>query len=254
MHQSSSTNGQYPMNFLSKTLCAAVLSVVGVVSTAHAAIQVIGTRVVYPAAEREVTVRVINSGNDPRLIQAWVDSGDEGETAETSKAPFMINPPLSRIDAGKGQTFRLMFTGAQLPQDRESVFWLNVVEIPTKPKSNDGTENFLQFAVRTRIKIFYRPSTLAGSPAASVAQLAWKFTHKDGKPAVTCTNASAYNVSMGDIHLKGSAQRSSVAGGGMCPAKGSETFVVDGPDSGAVVYTVIDDYGAMADHESPYTR
>jgi len=242
------------MNLLSKTLCAAVLSVVGVMSSAQAATQVIGTRVVYPASEREVSVRVINSGTDPRLIQAWVDSGNESETAETSKAPFMINPPLSRIDAGKGQTFRLMFTGGSVPQDRESVFWLNVVEVPTKPQAKDGTENFLQFAVRTRIKIFYRPTTLVGDLESSVAQLSWKFTHKDGKPAVTCINNTAYNVSMGDVRLKGSSPRDSVAGGGMCPAKGSETFVVDGPDSGTVAYTVIDDYGAMAQHESPYTH
>ena len=242
------------MNLLSKTLCAAVLSVIGVVSTAHAAIQVIGTRVVYPAAEREVTVRVINVGNDPRLIQAWVDSGDDHETAETSKAPFMVTPPFSRIDAGKGQSFRLMFTGASLPQDRESVFWLNVVEIPTKAQAKEDAQNFLQFAIRTRIKIFYRPGTLAGDPAGSVAQLTWKLTRKDGKMAVTCTNGTAYNVSMGDIRLKDVSQRESVEGGGMCPAKGSETFVVEGTDSGTVVYTVIDDYGAMTQHESSYTR
>ncbi|HEY0506074.1 MAG TPA: fimbria/pilus periplasmic chaperone [Lysobacter sp.] len=242
------------MNLLSKTLCAALLSVAGVMSSAQAAVQVIGTRVVYPAAEREVTVRVINSGDAPRLIQAWADTGDDRETAETSKAPFLINPPLSRIDAGKGQTFRLMFTGASVPQDRESVFWLYIVEIPTKPQAGSGSENYLQFAVRTRIKIFYRPATLAGDPASSATQLTWKATRKDGKMAVTCTNGTAYNVSMGDVRLKGAADRNSVTGGGMCPARGSETFVVDGPDSGTVVYTVIDDYGAMSERESPYTR
>ncbi|WP_254200538.1 fimbria/pilus periplasmic chaperone [Lysobacter sp. MMG2] len=239
---------------LSKTLCAVVLSMAGIVSSAHAAIQIVGTRVVYPATEREVTVRVMNVGTDPRLIQAWVDSGDDHETAETSKAPFTINPPLSRIDAGKGQSFRLMFTGAALPQDRESVFWLNVVEVPTKPQEKESGQNFLQFAIRTRIKIFYRPSTLVGNPAGSVSQLTWKLARKDGKLAVTCTNGTAYNVSMGDIHLKGAAQRSSVEGGGMCPAKGSETFLVDGADSGTVVYTTIDDYGTTAERESPYTR
>lgn len=242
------------MNLLSKSLYAALLSIAGVASSAHAAVQIVGTRVVYPAAEREVTVRVLNSGNAPRLIQAWADSGDDHETAETSKAPFLINPPLSRIDAGKGQTFRLMFNGASVPQDRESVYWLNVVEIPTKPDAKSGANNYLQFAVRTRIKIFYRPTTLTGDAASAAAQLTWKATHRDGKLALTCTNGSAYNVSMGDVHLKGAAQRDSVTGGGMCPAKGSETFLLEGADTGTVVYSVIDDYGAMNERESPYAR
>jgi chaperone protein EcpD len=242
------------MNVFTRTLCGALLCMAGAMTSAHAAIQIIGTRVVYPAAERDVTVRVINNGDAARLIQAWVDSGDEHETAETSKAPFLITPPLSRVDAGKGQSFSLMFAGGQVPQDRESVFWLNVVEIPTKPSAKDGAENYLQFAVRTRIKIFYRPAALAGNPADAMSQLTWRLARKDGKMAITCNNPSAYNVSMGDIHLKGASPRESVAGGGMCPAKGSETFVIDGPDSGAVVYTAIDDYGAMSDHESPYTR
>ena len=240
------------MNLLQKTLCATVLSFAGIVSSAHAATQVIGTRVIYPAAEQEVTVRVINSGNGPRLVQAWVDSGSESETAETSKAPFLINPPLSRIDAGKGQAFRVMFTGANLPQDRESVFWLNLVEIPPKPDTK--TDNYMQFAVRTRIKLFYRPQTLAGDPTTSTTLITWQMTRKDGKPALICTNGTAYNVSMGDVRLKGAQDRNSVAGGGMCPARGRETFPVEGPDSGVVVYTAIDDYGAMVSHESPYTR
>lgn len=37
-----------------------------------------------------------------------------------------------------------------LPVDRESVFWLNVKEIPKK----SAEENVLQIAVRSRIKLF----------------------------------------------------------------------------------------------------
>ncbi len=45
--------------------------------------------------------------------------------------PFTATPPVSRIDAKRGQTIKLMYTASSaLPKDRESVFWFNVLEVP----------------------------------------------------------------------------------------------------------------------------
>lgn len=245
------------MNTFSRTFFALALTLAGGLSSAHAGIQIVGTRVIYPAAEREVTVNVINNGTTPRLIQSWTDSGDPKETAETSKAPFLITPPMSRIDPGKGQALRLMFTGANnLPQDRESVFYLNVLEIPPKPKAADDGTNYLQFAVRTRIKVFYRPTTLTGGPDASVDQLAWHLVRQGQKLAVECSNGTAYNVSFTNVQLKGASEQAKVGdNGGMCPAKGSHTFPLEGgTDSGRLVFKYINDYGAVIEREVAYSR
>ncbi|MFL9583932.1 fimbria/pilus periplasmic chaperone [Stenotrophomonas sp. AB1(2024)] len=228
------------------------------VSAAHAGTQIVGTRVVYGAAERDVSVRVLNTGDSPRLLQAWVDSGNERETAETTTAPFLVTPPVSRVEPGKGQSLRLMFTGStSLPQDRESVFWLNVVEVPPRPEAADGeSSNHLQFAVRTRIKIFYRPKTLQGDPVTAVDQLTWRMVRKDGQMALECTNNTPFNVSFGDVRLKGAPDKTSDAtGGGMCPAKGTQAFpVAGGNDSGRLTFRSIDDYGAFKDGEAAYAR
>lgn len=243
------------MNIFSRTLCTLALIFAAGLSTAHAGIQIVGTRVIYPASQREVTVQVTNKGDAPRLVQSWTDSGDPEETAETSKAPFLVTPPISRIDPGKGQAFRLMFTGAQLPQDRESVFYLNVLEIPPAPKQDQVT-NYLQFAVRTRIKIFYRPTTLTGSPEASADRLTWRMVRQGDKPAVECVNATAYNVSMTYVRLKDVKRPQKVGdNGGMCPAMGRQTFPLEsGSDSGRIVFDYINDYGATVEHEAAYTR
>ena len=244
------------MNTLSRTFFALVLSVAGGLSSAHAGIQVVGTRVIYPASEREVTVNVINNGSTPRLIQSWTDSGDPKETAETSTAPFLITPPMSRVDPGKGQALRLMFTGGNLPQDRESVYYLNVLEIPPKPELADDGTNYLQFAVRTRIKVFYRPATLTGSPEGSVDQLAWRLVRQGSKLAVECSNATAYNVSFTAVRLKDAGEQSRIGdNGGMCPAKGSYTFPLDaGTDNGRLVFRYVNDYGATIEREAVYSR
>ena len=114
---------------------------------ALAGVVVNGTRVIYPAQAREVTVQVDNVGDSPALVQAWIDSGDANQTADTSDAPFVLTPPIARVEPGRSQALRVIFSGAQLPTDRESVFWLNVLDVPPSPDNADsGDQNYLQVA------------------------------------------------------------------------------------------------------------
>jgi len=245
------------MKVFSRALCAMTV-VAASLSTAHAGITINGTRVVYPADQREVSLSMVNDGKEARLIQAWIDTGDASERAETSKAPFVITPPMSRVDPGKGQTLRIMFTGANnLAQDRETVFWLNVLEIPPKPKAGtDAAENFMQLAVRSRLKLFYRPKGLQGSVDEAPDQLHWHLVSGDKGYDVECTNDTPYNVSFSDLTFKGAPEMPSVSKGGMCPAKGKGTYPIAGtPDAGGkLVVTVINDFGGFNPHEMNFTR
>ena len=107
-----------------------------------------------------------------------------------------MSPPINRIEPKKGQTLRISYTGKALPAGRESVFWLNVLEIPAKAKSAD---NMLQMAFRTRIKVFFRPSGLRGTPAQAAEQLSWSMSGSQVKAA----NASQYHVSLVRVGIKG---------------------------------------------------
>ena len=243
------------MKLLARVGCAFALTMVFVVAPAHAEIQISGTRVIYPAEESEVTVQVDNDGSGPRLLQVWTDAGDPDETAATSTAPFLVTPPMSRIEPGKGQALRLMFTGTDVPQDRESVYWLNVLEIPPRPKDGEGDDNFLQFAVRTRIKIFYRPTGLRGAPLDSIGQLAWRLVRSDGATSLECTNPTAYNVSFAEVRPERAA-RETMPKGGMCPAMGRATFPGEGQPGagpGTVLLTAINDYGGFVESRAPYS-
>ncbi len=52
----------------------------------------------------------------------------------------------------------VFYTGEPLPQDKESVFWLNVQESLPKPDANKAGVNRLQLNSRSRIKLFFRPA------------------------------------------------------------------------------------------------
>src|SRR5580698_3626086 len=100
-----------------------------------------GTRVVYPAAKREVTINIRNPGDTPSLVQAWLDAGDPHAKPGESRVPFVMTPPLFRLDPTKGQSLRLVYTHDALPEDRESLFWLNVLDIPPRAPVNQDLPN-----------------------------------------------------------------------------------------------------------------
>ncbi len=123
---------------------------------------------IFPAKEGEVTVRLTNQNATPALIEAWIDSGDPQSTPDKVHTPFLITPPLFRMEPNHDQSLRILFTHSEqpLPTDRESVFWLNVLEVPPKPSGPQFQDkNYLQLAIRSRLKLFYRPAGLPGDPA-----------------------------------------------------------------------------------------
>ncbi len=153
-----------------------VSALVAMSAAVHSAIIISGTRVIYPAEKRDVTVQVKNDGNKPSLMQVWMDNGDASITPDKSNVPFIVNPPVSRVDPKTGQTISLTFTGADLPKDRESVFWMNVLDIPSKPSTSADLQaptNYLQFSIRSRIKVFYRPENLLAKVTDAPKALKW---------------------------------------------------------------------------------
>ncbi|ELN4703365.1 fimbria/pilus periplasmic chaperone, partial [Escherichia coli] len=74
---------------------------------ASASVIVTGTRVIYPADAREKSVQLTNQDAFPNVVQAWVDVNNPQSTPETADAPFMITPPMFRMEPKAGQTMRL---------------------------------------------------------------------------------------------------------------------------------------------------
>ncbi|MFZ5177140.1 molecular chaperone [Enterobacter kobei] len=170
-------------------------------SVSLANIVVTGTRAIYPAGEKEISVKITNKGKSPVLIQSWIDTGDASVSPDKIRVPFVITPPINRLDAGKGQTLRISYTGGNsLPDDRESVFWLNALEIPAS-MSKDAELNKLQIAFRTRIKVFFRPATLKGDSTQAAESLKWEI--RNGQ--LTAINNSPFHVTLLDVHAAGNA-------------------------------------------------
>lgn len=216
-----------------------------VVPSAFSDIVITGTRFVYPEKEREVTIKLDNVGEKPALVQIWIDAGDPEATPETARAPFTITPPINRINGGKGQTLRMMFTGEKLPGNKESLFWLNVLEIPPTKKDK---QNHLQMAVRSRIKIFYRPQGLTGNANQAGKEIVWKKV----KGGIEGSNPTPYFVSLAKIS-EDKDGKVIVANGGMIAPGEKRVFPLKKQIT-TIYPSYINDDGAVNTLEQPVIR
>lgn len=208
---------------------------------ALASIQISTTRVIYHAAEKNVSVQITNPGKYPVLLQSWTDDGHLEIHPDALRTPFILTPPLTRVNAEAGQTLRLSYIGTHLPTDRESVYWLNVLEIPPVGAKGD---NQIQVAFRSRIKLFYRPASLDNHGAqTAISQLRWQAQGNK----ITLRNPTPYYVSAVVVTLTKGGKKMSVPADMLAP-HGSADFTlpssvtVDGVES--VTVDAINDYGA----------
>lgn len=203
------------------------------------------TRVIYPQSEKEVTVKITNNDRSPVLVQNWIDTGDVNAAPETIRSPFMLTPPMNRIDPGKGQTLRISYTGGNESHDRETLFFLNVLEIPPL-KKDAANPNRVQVAFRTRIKMFYRPDGL--KPDAKTAAESIKWVARDG--GLQAINNSPYYITLLQVRVNNNkAVAEMVAPHGTLNISFKNGRVAASPGT-KVSYDYINDWGAVKSAET----
>lgn len=163
------------------------------ISLSHAAgIQVGRTRIVYDAGKKEISLPLINKETTlPWLIQSWTDTGD-GKT----HGPFIVTPPLFRLEPQKEQSLRIAWNGTAQPENQESLFYMNVRTIPATA-TDDDDKNVLRLIYKTRIKLFWRPKGLKGTPEEDCQNLRFS---RSGKQ-LSVTNAGAYHITFDSLLL-----------------------------------------------------
>lgn len=230
---------------------------------AHAGVIIYGTRVIFPAEQQEVVVRLENKGDRPALVQAWLDTGDVSSTPATAQTPFTLSPPFFRIEPHQQQALRLRHLGNPVPNDRESLYWLNVLEVPPVTAGAEQN-NQIELAFRTRLRVFLRPGALPYPVETAPSKLQWKLVpHKQGY-ALQATNPTPYHVSLTSVDLLNEGKRFSKApnkeanDGLLLPAGDVKTFVLptlrDRPEGKPKVeFISVSDFGARVRHSANLT-
>ncbi|MEG1422227.1 MAG: molecular chaperone [Citrobacter sp.] len=156
-----------------------------------------GTRFIYSEDVAEITLQMTNTGKTPALAQVWLDEGDPEKLPEEIATPFIISPPIARVDAGNGQSLRIKKAADKriAATDRESLWWLNILDIPSVDKSN-VTENssMLNLAIRSRFKFFWRPVGLGERQNAES-----KMEILTNHGGITLVNPTPFFITVADV-------------------------------------------------------
>lgn len=216
------------MNVISKTLLSAAVMTASL-SQAFAGVVIGGTRVIFDGGKKEASISVNNVDATPYLIQSWVDMPE----GNANKAPFIVTPPLYRLNGGQQNIERILFSGS-LPQDKESLFWLNIKAIPSATKQ----ANALQIAVKTRIKLIYRP---AGLKASTPEEQANKLTWSRSGNKLQVTNPTPYVINFNEISIGGKKLEDVTW---VDPGKVAIFSLPPGAAGNQIIFKVINDYGS----------
>ncbi|PNQ51715.1 molecular chaperone, partial [Vibrio agarivorans] len=129
-------------------------------TSANAALALDRTRVIFKERSKIETIKIKNPVGKPFLAQSWLSDISGVEV----NSEFAVIPPVMRIESNDYAILRIksLPLAKNLPQDRESVYFLHVREVPPTQSSDSdkGEKNTgsIQIAIESVIKFFYRPN------------------------------------------------------------------------------------------------
>ena len=160
---------------------------------AMAVVNVDRTRIIFNAGESSQTLNLKNGVEYPSVVQIWSDDGDLMQSPELSTAPIFAMPPMMKLSPDEQRAIRLVLTSRQsLPEDRESLYWLTIYQIPALSRQTGGAEQKILLPLRLRLKVFIRPAALDAPQPEDVHKL--RFVVRDRQ--LTVENPTAWYMSL----------------------------------------------------------
>lgn len=236
------------LRFLSITLILSCLSLFWL-ANAYAESQSKGIsfyvlRVIYPQEEKKgVTLKADNKTDAPYLVQSFIQPVDiytgDVDLNYSGKPlmPFIVTPPLTRLEPQQTLDLRIRRNDQPLPADRESVFYISMRAIPAQNKSLKNDQ--LVMTVLTNMKIFYRPE---GLQKRAVADMADKLKFEFDDNTLIAKNPTAYWLTFSMLKI-GNTPLDKAALRMMVPPFGEQRYSLSGREKGDISWQLIDEDG-----------
>jgi P pilus assembly chaperone PapD len=222
------------------------------------------SRIVYHEQSHMQSSVLVNTNAYPVMVQLWVDDGDFKGSPETASAPFVVTPVMFKLNPMQLNGIKVIYSGKpnQLAGDRETLFWLNILEVPPKPEEKTGEER-VSLSMLTQLKLIYRPKSLNIGEEKVVAQwdkLTFSVSKGDANGfTVKVNNPTPYVASFSTLQLSGKRGAQTVR----LTAKpeidllvlpmSNQVFQIDGPKSANAIVLETIDY-ALVDDSGRYIK
>ncbi|ELB2793985.1 fimbria/pilus periplasmic chaperone [Aeromonas hydrophila] len=144
------------------------------------------SRYIFHGDKDSLTISVSNG--DKKVTfggQAWVDNIVEKDTRPT----FVVTPSFFKVRPGGEQTMRVIIASDHMAKDKETVYWLNIQNIPPALEGNG-----IAIALRSKHKLIYRPKALLEGRKGAEEGITSQ-TRPDGKTVLVNTTPYSYAIS-----------------------------------------------------------
>ena len=169
-----------------KTILFAALFPLMMANQASAALALDATRYIYSGNTAFVSAMVNNESDNTYGGQVWVDNIVETDTRPT----FVATPSFFKIKGKGRQVFRIMKMSDHMPKDKESIYWVNLQEIPPAQEGSG-----LTMAIRMQVKLIYRPEAIVKDRPGAEANMTIK--HLPGQQLLV--NSTPYIFAIGEV-------------------------------------------------------
>lgn len=207
---------------------------------ALASISIGSSRIIFLDTEKSQSVEINNrSPNQPYLINIGIS---ESLSTTPSDDTFIATPALFRMEAGENNKVRILKKTNILPQDRESVFYFNVLAIPASKSVGDNGNNItgsLQVATGNTIKLFYRPNGLSITQKEAMGKL--QFSRQGNN--VRVSNPTPYFISLNQLVIDGKEIKLDVVKGTSMVSPFAANVYPSIVGKGTATWKSINDYG-----------
>lgn len=213
------------------------------IQPAMASIGIGASRIIFAESDSSQSININNrSQNQPYLINVGIS---ESLSAKSTNSVFMSTPALFRIEPDSMNKIRILKKSNSLPKDKESVFYLNIMAIPTGKTGQDSNDDkvggTLQVATGNTLKLFYRPDGLPITHKEAMGKLQFS---KEGQ-GVKVSNPTPYFISLNKLLIDGSKVKLDVIKGtSMIAPFASNTYPVPA-GKGKAEWAAINDYGGV---------
>ncbi|ENV32695.1 fimbrial biogenesis chaperone [Acinetobacter gerneri] len=171
-----------------------------VISNTNAGLVPSATRVIHQQEDPSQILLLANSNPYPIITQIWTDQGERNP--ESTHTPFVITPAIFKMQVQEIKSIKIIYNQDQLATDRESVFWLNLYEVPMVERSK-LQEDHLNLAMNTQMKIFFRPKSLKEMSIDQRSKnLLFDIITQENQQQLSIENHSAFHITMLNIKLK----------------------------------------------------
>lgn len=161
----------------------------------YTSIEINKDKFIFIESKNQEIIEIKNSINSDYFIQSWISHYDENNDSEL---PFMITPPLFKIEKDEDYSLKIFKIDEIEKKDRETLYKINIKRIPVLSDSDDN-KNLLHISMNSVYNLIYRPISIEKNAVDAYKKIEFL---KNQNNEFIINNPTPYFITLLNVHLE----------------------------------------------------